>query len=65
MVIPAARSPRFGFEEGLVHAIHLAWIGNHRTAAECSTGGDGLFWAGELFQPSEIILYPDESLGIS
>jgi alpha-galactosidase len=54
----AAGTPGFGFENGLVHAVHLAWSGNHRLLAERTPTGEGLLMAGELLLPGEVILSP-------
>ncbi|WP_051619905.1 alpha-galactosidase [Haematomicrobium sanguinis] len=58
----AAGTPGFGFESGQVHAVHLAWSGNHRVAAERTNTGDNFLWAAELYQPGEIILQPGEEI---
>ncbi|KJC65610.1 alpha-galactosidase [Agreia bicolorata] len=57
----AAGTPGFGFERGLVHAVHLAWSGNQRVAAERTVGAHALLQAGELLSPGELILAPGES----
>jgi len=57
----AAGTPGFGFETGLVHAVHLAWSGNHRLAAEKLVTGSAFLQAGELFAPGEIRLAPGAS----
>lgn len=61
-LILAAGTPGFGFEQGSVHGIHIAWSGNHRLAAERTNTGDSFLWAGELYQPREIILQPGEEI---
>ena len=38
----AAGRPGFGFERGRVHAVHVAWSGNHRLVAERSVSGRGV-----------------------
>ncbi|SMG34502.1 alpha-galactosidase [Agreia pratensis] len=56
----AAGTPGFGFEQGLVHAVHLAWSGNQRVAAERTVAAHGLLQAGELLAPGELILGPGD-----
>jgi alpha-galactosidase len=51
----------FGFESGLVHAVHPAWSGNHTISAEKLVTGDAMLQAGELLLPGEITLAPGES----
>lgn len=51
----------FGFERGLVFAVHTAWSGNHRLLAERTSGADAFLGAGELLLPGERILGPGES----
>ncbi|KRB36039.1 alpha-galactosidase [Microbacterium sp. Root180] len=58
----AAGRPGFGFESGRVHAVHVAWSGNHRVLAERTVTGDAFLAGGELLGPGEIILPPGESL---
>jgi len=57
----AAGTPGFGFERGLVHAVHLAWSGNQRLAAERTVAAQALLQAGELLASGEIILASGES----
>jgi len=57
----AAGTPGFGFETGLVHAVHLAWSGNYRLAAEKLVTGSSFLQAGELLAPGEIRLAPGAS----
>jgi alpha-galactosidase len=52
----AAGTPGFGFESGLVHAVHTAWSGNHRFVAERTPTGEAHLMAGELLAPGEIRL---------
>jgi alpha-galactosidase len=52
----AAGRAGFGFEGGQVHAVHLAWSGNHRLLAERTSTGDAYLAAGELLLPGEIVL---------
>ncbi|GEL98650.1 alpha-galactosidase [Cellulomonas terrae] len=58
----AAGRPGFGFERGRVHAVHVAWSGNHRLVAERSVSGEAFLAGGELFAPGEVVLAPGESL---
>ncbi|HEX5856502.1 MAG TPA: alpha-galactosidase [Microbacterium sp.] len=58
----AAGRPGFGFEHGRVHGIHVAWSGNHRTAAERVVTGEAILSGGELLLPGEVILAPAESV---
>ena len=52
----------FGFEPGApVHAVHLAWSGNHRLAVERTPTGETFLQAEELLRPGEIVLAPGES----
>jgi alpha-galactosidase len=52
----AAGRPGFGFEAGRVHAVHLAWSGNYRLAAERGVEGSAVLTAGELIEAGEVIL---------
>lgn len=58
----AAGRPGFGFEQGRVHGIHVAWSGNHRVSAERTTTGEAFLAGGELLLAGEIILAPGESV---
>ena len=57
----AAGRPGFAFEHGRVHAIHVAWSGNHRVLAERAVTGEAFLAGGELLMPGEVILAPGES----
>ncbi|QYF73021.1 alpha-galactosidase [Cryobacterium sp. PAMC25264] len=57
----AAGTPGFGFETGLVHAVHLAFSGNYRLAAEKLVTGSSFLQAGELLAAGEIRLAPGAS----
>jgi alpha-galactosidase len=57
----SAGTPGFGFERGLVHAVHLAWSGNHRLSAERLVSGHQFLQASELLLPGEIRLASGES----
>ena len=54
----AAGTPGFGFERGQVHAVHVAWSGNHRLAAERTVTAESALTAGELLAPGEVDLAP-------
>lgn len=60
-LVVAAGTPGFGFESGLVHAVHLAWSGNHRFTAERGPNYASLLQAGELLEPGEITLAHGET----
>jgi alpha-galactosidase len=57
----AAGAPGFGFERGLVHAVHIAWSGNTRLAAERTPTAEGFIQAGELLAPGEMVLAPGQA----
>lgn len=57
----AAGRPGFGFERGLVYAVHTAWSGNHRLLAERTPTADAFLSAGELLLPGEIELAQGET----
>lgn len=57
----AAGRAGFGFERGLVYAVHTAWSGNHRLLAERMTTADAFLSAGELLAPGEIELAEGET----
>ncbi|GAA2173737.1 alpha-galactosidase [Agrococcus versicolor] len=57
----AVGTPGFGFERGLVHAVSLAWSGNHRMLAERTVTGESLLAAGELLLPGEVVLASGET----
>ncbi len=54
----AAGRPGFGFENGRVHGIHVAWSGNQRVLAERLPLGEALLAGGELAAWGEIVLGP-------
>mgnify|MGYP001617973584 CR=1 FL=1 len=58
----AAGRPGFGFESGRVHAIHVAWSGNHSVLAERVPTGESFLAGSELYAPGEIILSPGGSV---
>jgi alpha-galactosidase len=55
LVLAAGRTG-FGFERGLVYAVHAAWSGNHRLLAERAPTAESFLSAGELLAEGEIIL---------
>lgn len=57
----AAGRAGFGFERGLVYAVHTAWSGNHRLLAERTPTSDAFLSAGELLAPGEIELAEGET----
>lgn len=57
-VLVAAGESAFGFEQGLVHAVHAAWSGNHQYIAEQTPTGDKFLACGELLLPQEMTLAP-------
>ncbi|MDY0892227.1 alpha-galactosidase [Frigoribacterium sp. CFBP9030] len=60
-LVLAAGTPGFGFERGLVHAVHLAWSGNHRVGVEKTIAGAVVTRVSELLAPGEVRLGPGES----
>jgi alpha-galactosidase len=60
-LILAAGAAGFGFSEGEVWAIHVAWSGNHVTYAERLSTGASVLGGGELLLPGEVRLGPGES----
>lgn len=54
----AAGTSGFGFERGRVHAVHVAWSGNHRLAAERTITAEASLQGSELLAPGEIDLAP-------
>jgi alpha-galactosidase len=59
LVLAAGRTG-FGFERGLVYAVHAAWSGNHRLIAERTPTAESFLSAGELLAEGEIILSEGE-----
>lgn len=55
LVLAAGRGG-FGFERGLVYAVHCAWSGNHRLLAERTPSAESFLAAGELLGAGEIVL---------
>jgi alpha-galactosidase len=60
-LILAAGTAGFGFRDGEVWAVHVAWSGNHRSMAERTPAGVSLLGGGELLLSGEIRLAPGES----
>jgi alpha-galactosidase len=56
----AAGTPGFGFTHGEVHAVHVAWSGDHLTYAERTPEGECLLGGGELLAPGEVELAEGE-----
>jgi alpha-galactosidase len=56
-----AGTPGFGFRDGEVWAVHLAWSGDKRLWAERQPLGASLLGSGELLAPGEITLEPGGS----
>ena len=59
LVLAAGRAG-FGFERGLVYAVHTAWSGNHRLLAERTPTAESFLSAGELLGAGEIVLREGE-----
>ena len=53
--------PGFGFGDGDVLGVHIAWSGNHRYTVERLSSGAATLRAGELLMPGEIVLGPGEA----
>jgi alpha-galactosidase len=51
-----AGTPGFGFADGEIHAVHVAWSGNHTHYAERVHTGERVLGGGELLLPGEIRL---------
>jgi alpha-galactosidase len=60
-VVLAAGTASFGFEQGLVHGVHLAWSGNHQISVEKTPTGQAFLSAGELLLPQEGVIAPGET----
>ncbi|GAA1304884.1 alpha-galactosidase [Pseudonocardia xinjiangensis] len=59
-LILAAGTAGFGFRDGEVWAVHVAWSGNHVSYAERLSTGAAVLGGGELLLPGEIALVPGE-----
>ena len=57
----SAGEPGFDFRSGEVWGLHVAFSGNHRTAAERVFSGERLLLGGESLLPGEIILAENET----
>ncbi|WP_435613114.1 alpha-galactosidase [Streptomyces sp. bgisy159] len=57
-LVHAAGERGFGFRDGEVWGLHVAWSGNHRTFAERTNSGVSLLGGGELLLPGEVRLEP-------
>jgi len=51
----------FGYDDGDVLGVHLAWSGNHRYAVEQLSSGAAVVRAGELLHPGEVVLAAGET----
>ena len=60
-VLLAAGTNGFGFRQGLVQGVHLAWSGNQQVLAERTPAGVSFLSAGELLAAREMVLEPGES----
>jgi alpha-galactosidase len=60
-LVLAAGTAGFGFSDGEVWAIHVAWSGNHVSYAERLSTGAAVLGGGELLLPGEVRLGPRES----
>ncbi|QYN39717.1 alpha-galactosidase [Pseudonocardia sp. DSM 110487] len=60
-LILAAGTAGFGFSDGEVWAVHVAWSGNHVTYAERLSTGASVLGGGELLLPGEVRIGPGES----
>ncbi|MGW1086241.1 alpha-galactosidase [Streptomyces sp. NPDC002596] len=54
-------TPGFGYGDGEVLGVHLAWSGNHRYAVEQLSSGTAVVRAGELLHPGEVVLAEGET----
>jgi alpha-galactosidase len=59
-LILAAGAAGFGFREGEIWAVHVAWSGNHVSYAERLSTGAAVLGGGELLLPGEMALAPGE-----
>jgi alpha-galactosidase len=60
-LVLAVGTPGFGFRTGEVWAQHVAFSGNHRSAAERVSAGAAVLRGGELLLPGEVRLAAGES----
>lgn len=56
-----AGRPGFGFADGEVWGLHVAWSGNHRHWAERLASGEQVLGGSELLLPGEVVLGPGET----
>ncbi|MGW2346886.1 alpha-galactosidase [Streptomyces sp. NPDC001661] len=56
----SAGTPDFGWDDGEIWSVHLAWSGNQRTYAERMPSTECVLGAGELLLPGEVALAPGE-----
>ncbi|MFE7393679.1 alpha-galactosidase [Streptomyces sp. NPDC057582] len=54
-------TPGFGYGNGEVLGVHLAWSGNHRYTVEQLSSGTAVVRAGELLHPGEVVLAEGET----
>ncbi|MFD5087975.1 alpha-galactosidase [Kitasatospora sp. NPDC058406] len=54
-------TPGFGYRDGEVLGVHLAWSGNHRYTVERLSSGTTVVRAGELLHPGEAVLAEGET----
>ena len=59
-LLMVAGTPGFGFRNGRVWGVHVAWSGDHQTYAERTPEGEALLGGGELLSPGEVVLAPEE-----
>ncbi|GAA1261431.1 alpha-galactosidase [Pseudonocardia aurantiaca] len=59
-LVLAAGTAGFGFREGEVWAVHVAWSGNHVSYAERLANGAAVLGGGELLLPGEVRLAQGE-----
>ncbi|GIF25457.1 alpha-galactosidase [Actinoplanes tereljensis] len=60
-IVLAAGTAGFGFANGQVWGVHVAWSGNHRVLAERTPNGDSLLGGGELLLSGEVRLGPGDT----
>ncbi|MEU4243502.1 alpha-galactosidase [Actinoplanes sp. NPDC026619] len=60
-IVLAAGTTGFGFRDGEVWGVHVAWSGNHRALAERTSTGESLLGGGELLLAGEVRLAAGQS----
>ncbi|HEU4512594.1 MAG TPA: alpha-galactosidase [Nocardioidaceae bacterium] len=60
-LVMVAGTPGFGFRNGGVWGVHVAWSGDHVTHAERTAEGEAVLGGGELLAPGEVVLAPGEA----